>query len=100
MAIECKCKGEKKERSVEEKKLLLNRISRIEGQVRAVKRMIEEDSYCPEVIVQISAASSALGSLSRLLLTTHINTCVLDKIKRGDDSAALELAELIERLNK
>ena len=97
---ECACKERQKHRSSDEKKLLINRVSRIEGQVKAIKRMIEEDKYCPDILIQISAAGAALDSLMRCMLTSHINTCVLENIKNGDDNAALELASLIERLNK
>lgn len=95
---ECECR--KKQRADAEKKKLQNRIKRIEGQIKAISRMIEEDVYCPDVIVQISAAEAALASLSREMLTDHIGTCVLSDIKEGRDGACEELAELVVRLIK
>ena len=98
----CKnCCGERhKERGEREKRLLTNRINRIEGQVRAIGKMIEENAYCPDILIQISAAESALAALSRVMLTEHINTCVLEDIKAGKSEASEELASLIEKLRK
>lgn len=96
----CVCSERKKERGVLEKKTLINRLNRIEGQVRGIKGMIEADAYCPDIITQISAASAALSSLISVILTEHINTCVLSDIKAGKENAAKELAELISRLSK
>lgn len=95
---DCKCR--KKVRSEENKKRLNNRINRIEGQIRGIKRMIEEDAYCPDVILQISAVCSALSSLSRTMLTDHVNTCVLSDIASGKSEAADELSALLERIIK
>ena len=98
MENECSCR--KKERNNNEKKKLLNRISRIQGQVKGIARMIEDDLYCPDIIVQIAAAEAALASLSREMLTDHINSCVLDDIRSGKEGASEELAELVVRLIK
>lgn len=94
----CSCAVRRKERDEKEKKLLLNRISRIEGQISGVRKMIEEDRYCPDILIQISAVKSALASLSKVMLTEHINTCVLSDIRCGKESAAEELADLVEKL--
>ncbi len=96
----CECACRKKMRPEKEKRALVNRLSRIEGQVRGLKGMIEADAYCPDVIIQISACEAALSSLSRVLLREHINTCVLEDIKSGKESAADELAQLLSRLGK
>ncbi len=97
----CACADKRtKARGSEEKKRLINRISRIGGQINAVKRMIEEDAYCPDILLQISAADSALRALSRIMMTEHINTCVLQDIKSGKEDAADELAVLIEKMSK
>ncbi len=96
----CKCECRQKHRGDDEKKSLINRTSRIEGQIRGIKRMIEEDAYCPDIIIQISAAASALSALSRAMLTEHINTCVLSDIRAGRDGAAEELSKLLEGLMK
>ena len=100
MENKCGCSERKKERSEKEKKLLLNRVSRIEGQLRGIKAMIKEDKYCPDILIQISAANAALSALSKAMLKEHINTCVLEDIKNGKENAADELAELIEKLAK
>ena len=62
--------------------------------------MIKEDKYCPDILIQISAANAALSALSKAMLKEHINTCVLEDIKNGKENAADELAELIEKLGK
>ena len=95
----CKCQR-KKERSGDEKQALIRRLNIIEGQVRGVRGMIEGDAYCPEVLVQISAISSALASLSGELLSNHINTCVREDIASGKEDAAEELSALVTRLLK
>ena len=92
------CAQRRKERDEKEKKLLLNRISRIEGQISGIKKMVEDDRYCPDILIQISAVKSALASLSKMMLIEHINTCVLSDIRCGNESAAEELAELVEKL--
>lgn len=89
-----------KVRDEDERKLLINRINRIEGQIGGIRRMVESDTYCPDILVQISAASSALASLSKLLLTNHIKTCVLEDIMAGEQGAADELAQLITKLTR
>ncbi len=96
---ECNCER-KKHRDEKEKKLLVNRLNRIAGQVDAVGRMIEEDAYCPDILLQISAAESALCALRAIMLREHINTCVLSDIKMGKEGAADELANLIQRMSK
>ena len=68
------------------------------GQVGAIEKMITEDAYCPDVLIQISAAESALRSLSKVMLREHINTCVLNDIRDGKCEAAEELSELISKL--
>lgn len=88
----------KKERTEEEKKLLLNRIKRIEGQVRGIGRMIEEDSYCADIITQITAANAALDALNREILSKHIKTCVENDIKAGKDETVDELLDILKKL--
>jgi len=79
------------------KKALITRLNRIEGQVKGVKNMIEEDIYCDEVLNQISSIKAALNGLSKALLERHINTCVVDKIKNDDTEV---INELLGTLNK
>ena len=91
------CEGRKKERGEAELRPLINRLKRIEGQVRGVRSMIENDAYCPDVLVQVSAISSALSAFTRELLSSQIRTCVLEDIKNGREEAADELAELLRK---
>lgn len=99
MEKKCNCER-KKHRSEDVKRKLLRRLSIIEGQVRGVRGMIEEDSYCPDVLTQISAIGAALDSLSRELLYSHINECVTEDIRAGVEDAPRELCELVGRLIK
>ena len=89
-----------KNRDKEEKKLLINRLKRIEGQVRGLINMLEEDAYCTDILNQTSAARSALGSFSVKLLETHIGSCVKDGLKRDDDEVIEELTETIKKMLK
>lgn len=94
----CECPQRKKERTDDEYKSLINRLNRIEGQIRGIKGMIEKSAYCPDILVQVSAVSSALNSFSKELLSNHIKTCVFDDIRQGKDDAINELAALLQRL--
>ena len=99
----CKADGtqeRKKIRSEQEKRDLMNRLQRIEGQVRGLQRMLEEDAYCPDILVQASAVNSALNSFSRTLLCSHLHTCVTKDIREGRDEAVDELMETLKKLMK
>ncbi len=76
----------------------MNRLKRIEGQVRGLERMLEEDAYCPDILNQASAVNSALNSFSRTLLCSHLHTCVTEDIRAGRDEAADELMEVLRKL--
>jgi DNA-binding FrmR family transcriptional regulator len=78
--------GKKKHRPEEEYRALTNRLSRIEGQVRGVRGMVENDAYCVDILIQVSAVQSALQAFSRELLESHIRTCVANGIRAGDDT--------------
>ena len=93
---ECNC-CKKKARSAEEMKSLMNRLSRIEGQIRGLRKMLEEDAYCIDIINQASAASSALTSFNKEMLASHIKSCVADDIREG---GAEKLDELVSMLSK
>ena len=88
----------KKMRSEQEKRDLMNRLKRIEGQVRGLERMLEEDAYCPDILVQASAVNSALNSFSRTLLGNHLHTCVTEDIRAGREDAVDELMETLKKL--
>lgn len=89
-----------KVRTPEEKKSMLARLRRIEGQVRGLERMVEEDAYCPDILVQVSAATSALNSFSKVLLGCHIRSCVAEDIRDGKDETIDELCQVLQKLMK
>lgn len=94
------CCGKKTERSGEERKKLMNRLKRIEGQVRGLQKMLENDAYCADILTQSAAVNAAINAFNKDLLTRHLHTCVVRDIRAGDDSAADELAELVKKLMK
>jgi DNA-binding FrmR family transcriptional regulator len=89
-----------KERSQEEYKDLINRLSRIEGQIRGLKRMVEEGAYCPDILNQSAAASAALSSFNRVLMSNHIKSCVIDDVRAGNDETVDELLGVLQKLMK
>ncbi len=91
---ECCEKSRKKPRTAGEKRSLLVRINRITGQLNGVKKMIEEDRYCEDVLIQLSAADSALRSLAAIVLEDHLNTCIAESIKDGNVEVVDELMKL------
>lgn len=99
--IKCEaCAAKSKERSDKEYKDLLHRLSRIEGQVRGVKAMVERDAYCTDIITQVSAITSALNSFNKVLLANHIKTCVTQDIKEGKEEVVDELVAVLQKLMK
>ena len=93
------CCGEHaKIRSAEDKKALIRRLNRIEGQIRGIRGMIEKDSYCIDIITQTSAAGSALNSFSRELLVNHIRSCVAEDVRSGNDEKLNELIKTLQKL--
>lgn len=94
------CSNKKKERTPEEYKALMNRLNRIEGQIKGIKRMLENDAYCPDILIQVSAATAALNSFSKLLLANHIHTCVVDDIKEGKEGVVDELCNVLQKMMK
>ncbi|MBE6639077.1 MAG: metal-sensing transcriptional repressor [Ruminococcaceae bacterium] len=97
--INC-CSHKAKQRSEEEIKALTNRLNRIEGQVRGVKKMIETNVYCTDILIQVSAIQAALNAFNRELLANHIHTCVANDIRNGKDETIDELVFLLQKLMK
>ncbi|MBE6918471.1 MAG: metal-sensing transcriptional repressor [Ruminococcaceae bacterium] len=95
----CHCQ-KTKERTEEERRALINRLSRIEGQVRGLKDMLQRDAYCPDILVQVSAVTSALNSFSKELLSSHIRTCVADGVRHGDEDVIDELVCVLQKMMK
>ena len=87
-----------KERTEKEQKDLLNRLSRIEGQVRGVRGMVERSAYCTDILTQVAAVTAALNSFSKVLLAEHIRTCVAQDIRAGKDGTIEELVETLQKL--
>lgn len=94
----CGCKT--KERSEKERRDMLNRLSRIEGQVRGIKKMVESDVYCPDILIQVSAVNAALNSFNKVLLAEHIRTCVAEDIRGGKEETIDELVLVLQKLMK
>ncbi len=94
------CCTRKKERSEEEKKLLENRLNRIEGQIKGIKNMLQNDTYCPEILVQVSAVNAALNAFNRELLSEHLHSCVVTDIQNGNAEAVEEFTVLLKKLLK
>lgn len=99
MTQTCDC-CKTRERNEEERKRLAHRLSRIEGQVRGLREMLQRDAYCTDILTQVSAVNAALNSFSRELLSEHIHTCVADGIRAGDDAVIDELMVTLQKLMK
>ncbi len=98
---ECKmCCHRTKERSEKEYKDLINRLNRIEGQIRGIKNMVEKSAYCPDIIIQVAAANAALNSFNKALLANHIRTCVANDIRDGKEETVDELVTVLQKLMK
>ncbi len=97
VACEC-CTGKHKDRAEKEKKDLMNRLKRIEGQVRGVENMLDNDVYCIDILMQVSAITSALNSFNKVLMANHMKTCVADNIKEGNDEVIDELVAAMQKL--
>lgn len=100
MADKCNCCARRKKRTEEEQKKLINRLNRIEGQVRGIKNMVETDAYCTDIITQVAAATAALNAFNKELLATHIKSCVADDIKAGKTETVDDLLTTLQKLMK
>ena len=88
----------KKDRTAKEYRDLIHRLNRIEGQIRGIKRMVEQDAYCVDIITQVSAANAALNSFNKVLLGNHIKSCVVEDIRMGNKDAIEELVTLLQKI--
>lgn len=95
---ECCCGGRKKVRSEKEHRDLINRLNRIEGQIRGIKGMVEKDAYCIDILNQASAASSALSSFCKVLLSSHIRSCVAEDVRQGSEDKMDELVKTLQKM--
>jgi len=96
----CYCHCKKKEREQGEIKSLVTRLNRIEGQVKGIRGMIENNAYCTDVLVQVSAVNAALNAFSKTLLASHIKTCVANDIRAGKDEVIDDLVNTLQKLMK
>lgn len=96
----CECFNKTKERSEKEYKDLIHRLSRIEGQIRGIRGMVEKDVYCTDILVQVAAANAALNSFNKVLLSNHIKTCVTRDIREGREETVDELLSVLQKLMK
>ena len=101
--VKCCCCGgnvKKTERAEKDKKKLVNRLSRIEGQIRGIKKMIENDAYCNDVLIKSAAVGAAINAFNRELLSNHIHSCVVRDIREGKDEVVDELMVTLQKLIK
>ncbi len=90
----------KTHRSENEKKIITNRMNRIEGQIHGVKKMVQEDIYCKDVLIQLSAIENSVKSLSNYILENHLYNCVTKDIEKGNLDIIDELIALFKKFNK
>ncbi len=95
-----KCCNKTKKREADEYKSLINRLSRIEGQIRGIKGMVENDAYCIDILVQSAAVNAAVNAFNKELLSNHIRTCVAQDIRDGNDEVIDELLSALQKLMK
>ena len=94
------CREKQTERTEEERKKLINRLSRIEGQIRGLRGMVERDAYCADILTQSAAAAAALNAFNREVLSRHISGCVVRDIRDGSEETVEELVGLVQKLMK
>lgn len=94
------CAGKKTLRTEEDKKKLLNRLKRIEGQIRGIQSMVEKDAYCNDILIQSSAVNAALNAFNREVFSRHIHTCVVREIQQGNVEVIDELTATMRKLMK
>ncbi len=94
------CCARTKKRSDDEVRKLMNRLKRIEGQIRGIEGMLEKDAFCPDIMIQVSAVNCALNSFNKELLAQHIRSCVVDDIKAGKDGTIDELVKVLQKVMK
>lgn len=97
---QCCCTHKTKSRTEKEYKDLMNRLSRIEGQIRGIKGMMEKNAYCTDIITQVSAVTAALNSFNRVLLSNHMKSCVVQDIKEGKEDTIDDLLNTLQKLMK
>ena len=97
---QCEACHKHKERTPEEMKALINRLNRIEGQIRGIRGMVEKSAYCPDILMQSAAVNAAINAFNKELLASHIRTCVANDIRAGNDDVIDELVATLQKLMK
>ena len=93
-----KCCCKHTERDEDERKKLINRLNRIEGQIRGIRAMVERDAYCPDILVQSAAANAAINSFNKDLIASHIRNCVVRDVREGNEDVIAELVDTLQKL--
>ncbi len=96
----CCCSQRKKERTPEEYTKLIHRLNRIEGQIRGIRGMVENNAYCQDILMQSAAVTAAMNAFNKELLASHIRTCVAQDIRDGKDEVIDELVGTLQKLMK
>ena len=96
----CACCGKTTKRSEEERKKLIHRLNRIEGQIRGIRGMLEKDAYCADILTQSAAVNAAVNAFNKELLANHLRTCVAQDIREGHDETIDELVCTLQKLMK
>lgn len=96
----CGCCSKTTERSEQERKKLIHRLNRIEGQVRGIRGMVEKDVYCADILIQSAAVNAAVNAFNKELLASHIRGCVARDIREGKDEVIDELVSTLQKLMK
>ena len=96
----CECCGKTTKRSGEERKKLIHRLNRIEGQIRGIRKMVEKDEYCADILIQSAAVNAAVNAFNKELLASHIRGCVARDIRDGKDEVIDELVATLQKLMK
>lgn len=94
------CSVRKKHRESDEYDRLITRLNRIEGQIRGIKKMLEDERYCVDILTQTSAAAAAINAFNKELLAEHVRTCVVNDIKEGKEETVDELCNMLQKLMK
>lgn len=97
---QCSCCKKTTKRSENEQKKLVHRLNRIEGQIRGIRKMVENDAYCADILIQSAAVNAAVNAFNRELLANHIKGCVVRDIKDGKDEVIDELLTTLQKLMK
>lgn len=100
MHVDCQNCKKAKHRTLEEKAKIIKRLNVIEGQIRGIKQMVEDDRYCDEVLMQLSASMHSLKSLGNNILKNHMQTCMLKNINDGKLEVIDDVINLFDKLNK